>query len=129
MGSVAPEVFDHPLDAGRIARFLEDPGRILIVAREGGTIIGQLTAFRHVHPDQRPDSIYVDEVAVSPGWQRRGIGRALVERLSTLAAEAGCDVAWIATTAENVAARALYRDYGKETGDVVIYEIETVQPR
>lgn len=121
---MAPEVFDHPLDAAHLGHFLAGPERYLIVARTNGLVVGQLTAYRHVHPDRRPDSLYIDELGVSPAWQRRGIATALIGRLRALLEQSGCKVAWVATEGDNVPARSLYATVAvKSDDDVVVFEI------
>jgi ribosomal protein S18 acetylase RimI-like enzyme len=47
----------------------------------------------------------------------------LTERLLERANDRGCGAAWLATEADNAAARALYRSLaGRETGDIVVYD-------
>ena len=59
---------------------------------------------------------------MSPGWQRRGIGRRLLECLLGEMATMGCEPAWVVTEADNAAARALYRRLGSQMDGLVMYE-------
>jgi aminoglycoside 6'-N-acetyltransferase I len=61
------------------------------------------------HPDKAP-SMFVNEVGVRDEWLRRGIGRAVTERLIAIARARGCKGVWLGTEPDNVAALALYRD-------------------
>ena len=55
--------------------------------------------------------------------RKLGIGSALVERLLNVARARGCQGIWLATEADNFAARALYRTVGaRETGGIVVYD-------
>ena len=52
--------------------------------------------------------LYIDEVGVTPAMQRKGIGRALVERMLAIGRELGCGEAWVGTEPDNLPARGLY---------------------
>ena len=52
--------------------------------------------------------LYIDEVGVAPAFQRRGVGRALVERMLDIGRELGCGEAWVGTEPDNLPARGLY---------------------
>ncbi len=57
-------------------------GRVLVARDDTGMIIGHA----QLVPGERPDAVELKSIAVLPNFQRRGIGRALIERLL-----AGCD--------------------------------------
>ncbi len=65
--------------------------------------------------------MFLYELAVDERARRRGIGRALVERLATLARAQGCYGMWVLTDDTNEAARATYEGTGAlpQTGQVV----------
>jgi ribosomal protein S18 acetylase RimI-like enzyme len=65
--------------------------------------------------------MFLYELAVDEAFRRRGVGRALVERLAALARDAGCYGMWVVTDADNRAARATYERTGgvPETEQVV----------
>ncbi|UFP93013.1 GNAT family N-acetyltransferase [Gloeobacter morelensis MG652769] len=108
---VAPEVFDGPVDPVLARAFLAEPGHYIAVAVEGGTVVGFASGVRHLHPD-KPWALWVNEVGVSPDWQGRGIGKAVLRRLLAAAAAAGCTEAWVGTEADNAPAQGLYRAVG-----------------
>jgi ribosomal protein S18 acetylase RimI-like enzyme len=65
--------------------------------------------------------MFLYELAVDEPSRRRGIGRALVERLTAVARQAGCYGMWVITDEDNEAARATYEGAGgvPETRQVV----------
>jgi aminoglycoside 6'-N-acetyltransferase I len=121
---VAPDVFDHPVECGQLARYLATPGHHLIVAIVEGQIVGQIAAVVHYHPDGRPTELYVDEVGVSPAFQRQGIARRLLDAMLALGRDLGCREAWVATEHDNDAARALYEGRSEPAGSFVMYVLE-----
>ena len=68
------------------------------------------------HPDKGTE-MFLYELAVDEPFRRRGIGRALVERLAALAREAGCYGMWVITDKDNDAARATYEGTRGRTRD------------
>ncbi len=105
---VAPDVFDHPVERRQLAHYLATPGHHLMVAIEDGEVVGQVAAVVHRHPDGRPTELYIDEVAVAPALQRRGIARRLLDAMLVLGKDLGCQEAWVGTEPDNVPARYLY---------------------
>ena len=69
------------------------------------------SAVHYVHPDKRPQ-LWINEVGVAPSHQRRGLARAILERLKALGRELGCTEAWVLTDEDNAAARATYASAG-----------------
>jgi GNAT superfamily N-acetyltransferase len=108
---VADGVFDNPVDAGLTAEFLADPRHHLCVAVDEGAVVGMASAVHYVHPDKRPQ-LWINEVAVAPTHQRRGLARGMLERLELLGRELGCTEAWVLTDDDNAAARATYASAG-----------------
>jgi ribosomal protein S18 acetylase RimI-like enzyme len=104
---VAEEVFDEPIRPDRLRAYLADPATLLLVALDGDLVVGQCAAVLHRHPDKPPE-LYVDELGVSPAWQRRGIGRELMRRILDEGRARGCEEAWLGTEPDNAAANALY---------------------
>jgi len=119
--------------------FEEDPGTLgdvyvdgllsredlwLIAAWDDGAVAGGLTA--HILPMTRSESseVFLYDIGVRPTSQRRGIGRALVERLRRDAATAG--LADVFVPAENVDVHALdfYRALGGEACAVTHFTFE-----
>lgn len=116
------DVFDHPVRADQLDAFVGDAGHELVFAMEGATAVGIASGCVLLHPDKAP-AFFVNEVGVLEAWQRRGIGAELTQRLLDLARARGCEGIWLATEAQNVPARALYRRLAaRETGGIVVYD-------
>ena len=118
---IADEVFDHEVDPVVLADYLAQPGHHLFIAVEDGLVVGQLSAVVHKHPDTRPVELYVDEVGVSPAWQRRGIATAMIDAAFALGRDLGCTEAWLGTEPDNDPARALYAPRAEPVEEVVMY--------
>ncbi len=121
--SVAEDVFDEAVDPSRLAAYLAEPGHHLVVAIADGQILGQCAAVIHRHPD-KPTELYIDNLGVSPAFQRRGIARKLLERMVALGKAKGCEEVWVGTEPDNVAARGFYEALdlrGDEAETFVMY--------
>lgn len=122
VGQASAEVFDNPVDAAQLGAFLADPGHEMVVALSEGHVVGFASGTVLLHPD-KPPAFLVNEVGVVPARRREGIGTALVDALLSVARARGCRGTWLATEAENDAARALYRRAGaRETAGIVVYD-------
>lgn len=117
---VAPDVFDQPVDPPRLPAYLSDPAQRLFLAVTDGQVIGQLKAVIHRHIEKPPD-LFIEELGVSPAYQRRGVATALSVSATTLAENLGCSEIWLATEPENEAANALYRNLQMAGQHVVVY--------
>jgi ribosomal protein S18 acetylase RimI-like enzyme len=108
---VAPEVFDHKIDVRWATEFVADPRHHLVVAIDGGLVVGFASGVHYVHPDKPPE-LWVNEVGVAPTHQGQGIGRKLMEALLAHGRSLGCQEAWVLTEYTNTAARRLYASVG-----------------
>ena len=99
-------------------RFLAHPDTLLLVARWNGEARGFLTAYRLQRFDRRRAEVLLYEIGVDEPFQRRGVGRALVEEAKRWATDVGADELWVMTEDDNAPARALYVATGgrEETG-------------
>jgi ribosomal protein S18 acetylase RimI-like enzyme len=111
LARVAPEVFDHDVDAALSREFLRDPRHHLAVALEEGTVVGFASAVHYVHPD-KPVELWINEVGVAPSHQRQGIGRRLLETIFAHGRSLGCREAWVLTSPANGPAIRLYEAAG-----------------
>ncbi|MBI1255525.1 MAG: GNAT family N-acetyltransferase [Hyphomonas sp.] len=115
LDSMAPEVFDFPVRPDYLLAFLSDPRHVLIVAIDDGCVVGMATAFEYFHPD-KPPQMFINEVGVSPGWQRKGLGRKLTAALVEEAERRGCQYAWLGTESQNIAAQKCFASVPEAEG-------------
>lgn len=76
------------------------------VAGSGGQVVGVVVGWAH------GDSFYVDNVAVEPGAQGTGIGRALLDEADRLGSLHGCNRLWLYTNVVMVENLDYYRRLG-----------------
>lgn len=114
--NVAEGVFDGPVDSRWSAEFLADPRHHLAVAIISDQVVGMASAVHYVHPDKGPE-MWVNEVGVTPAFQRQGIAKQLLSCLFQHGSALGCSEAWVLTDANNLAARSLYADAGGKPPD------------
>lgn len=124
---VAEDVFDHPIDFDFAKGFLSDARNILIVALDGDLVIAQVVAVVHQHLDAPPD-LFIDNLGVTPAWQRRGLGRRLLALAFTAGAEQGAKAAWVGTEEDNMPANALYENTGASAGRFMMFSYSTIEP-
>ena len=116
--SIAPEVFDEPIHAGRMHDYLRTPGHLMVLAFDGDLVVGQCAGVLHRHPDKATE-LYIDEVGTASTHLRQGIATLMMDELFAWGRELGCEEAWLGTDTDNEPAKALYRRY-KPTEDNVI---------
>ncbi|MGX9147364.1 N-acetyltransferase family protein [Mesorhizobium sp. 128a] len=123
---IAEDVFDEPVRPDRLAAYLASSGHMMIVALVDGVVVGQCAAVIHRHPD-KVSELYIDEVGVSPAFQRQGIARKMLDAMFALSREQGCGEAWVGTERDNTPARALYesrKPHGPAEGFVMyVYQL------
>ena len=106
------DLLDAPWQPEPAAAFLADANNLLLLAMDGDAPIGFLTAHRLQRLDARRAEVLIYEIAVAEAVQRRGIGRALIERATAWAAVVGADLAWVLTDGGDDRAAAFYRGTG-----------------
>ena len=122
LDTVAPDVFDKPIDARAAREFLGDPRHRLTVAIDAGAVVGFVSAVLYVHPDKPAPELWINEVGVASSHQRRGIARRLLAATLEDARAAGCSEAWVLTDRTNQAAMQLYEAVGGDpSGDHVMF--------
>lgn len=121
--NVAEDVFDTYVVPARLRAYLAEPVNLMIVAVDGGLVVGQAAAVIHKHPD-KPDELYIDEVGVSPDWRQRGVARRMMQALFELGASRGCQASWLATEVDNLPARRLYESFGEDGVEIVMFDFD-----
>ena len=117
---VAPDVFDHAVDPRWSRDFFADARHHLIVALDGDTVVGMITALDYVHPDKAPQ-LWINEVGVAPSHQRQGIARRLLDAMLAHGRTLGCTEAWLGTEETTTPARRLYASAGAAPEPFVLY--------
>ena len=112
----AAALFDDAPRVDATERFLLESGHHLLIAYVDGEPVGMITGVEMTHPDKGTE-MFLYELGVSEVHQGRGIGRALVSALATLARERGCSGMWVLTDDDNAAAMAAYQSAGGAVGE------------
>ncbi len=76
---------------------LKDPQARVLVAEEGGAVIGYLLGFIHRVFYANGPVGFIEEVMVAEGFRMRGIGRELMNEFESLAKLSGCPQVALAT--------------------------------
>ena len=101
--------FPDGADEGMLARLLDAEGGVILTAEEGGGLLGYIWA-RFVL-----DEGDIGNIAVAPGFRRRGAGAALLKALLEEAERRQAAVVQLEVRESNLAARRLYEKNGFET--------------
>jgi ribosomal protein S18 acetylase RimI-like enzyme len=109
----APDLFDEAPSGAWTAKFLRSEGHHILMAIDDGTAVGFVSGVETTHPDKGTE-MFLYELSVHADHRKRGIGKALVESLATLASERGCYGMWVGTEPDNAAALATYVAAGAE---------------
>jgi GNAT superfamily N-acetyltransferase len=116
-------LFDEAPRAAATEAFLRHPGHHLLLAYdERGRPAGFISGVELTHPDKGTE-MFLYELGVDPPARRRGVGRALVAALGTLARERGCYGMYTLADDDDVPARATYVSAGgRETSRPVMID-------
>ena len=110
-----------PADEGVVAELatgpaqtelLRDERTVFLVAFDGERPMGFVLAHELPRRHGDPSNLLVYEVDVADAYRRRGVGKALLDELATLARRRGIREGWVLTEEDNHAAMALYRSVG-----------------
>jgi aminoglycoside 3-N-acetyltransferase I len=117
-----------PLSDVYLTRLLRRPDFWAIAAVADGDIIGGVTA--HTLPMTTTESaeLFIYDVAVRADWQRRGVGRQLIETLRAAAAQAGITDLFVPADTEDVHALDFYRAIGGAPTPVVMFTFAAKTP-
>jgi ribosomal protein S18 acetylase RimI-like enzyme len=118
--NAAPGVFDNDVDQNLAVEFLNDPRHHLAVAIDDGRVVAMVSAVHYVHPDKKPQ-LWINEVSVSPPYQRQHLATAMLSALFELGKSLGCTEAWVLTDRQNAPAMRLYSSLGGMPQDSVMF--------
>jgi aminoglycoside 3-N-acetyltransferase I len=99
---------------------------IVLVASEAGAVVGGLAAYELRKFEQQRSEIYIYDLAVAESHRRRGIARALIQELKSMAAIRGAYVIFVQADVGDEPAIALYSELG--TRENVLHFDIPVQP-
>src|SRR5687768_4428356 len=114
LDTLAPDVFDDPIDAQAAREFVSDPRHRLAVAIDDDIVVGFVSAVIYVHPDKPAPELWINEIGVAPSHQRQGIGKALMQAILEEAKRSSCSEAWVLTDRSNLPAMTMYKSAGGE---------------
>jgi len=98
-----------------LRRVVDDPGVVLLVARDGGVIVGTATVAVVATPTWV--NAHINDVVVDGGARGRGVGRALTEAAIAVARERGAQVVRLTSAGHRQDAHQLYESLGfRHTG-------------
>jgi aminoglycoside 3-N-acetyltransferase I len=111
----------RPVSAEYAASLLNRDDFWVLAALGDGEPIAGLTAF--VLPQTHAESaeLLIDDIAVAPTHQRRGIGRLLVEMARHLAVKRGIATTWVPADNADVHALEFYRSLGGVASPVTVF--------
>jgi len=122
LDAVGPDVFDDAIDPAQSAAFVADPSHLMVLAIAGDEVVGFASGVVNLHPDKAP-VLFLSEIGTIEALRRKGIATRLARALTDEARAQGCKGVWLATDADNDAARGLYRALGAtETQGVIVYD-------
>lgn len=99
------------------------PRHQIAAAIEDSTIVGFVSAVRHIHPD-KPDELWINEVAVAKAYRRKGIADTLLKLLFHCGRELGCREAWVLVDESNIPAHQLYSKLGGVPEKQIMYSFK-----
>ncbi len=105
--------YDYPLEdtARRLLHLIASPTDALLVAESDEGILGYVHA-QHYELLYAPPMKNIMGIAVSSAHRRKGIGKALLERVEQLAREDGCSMVRLVSGASRTQAHEFYRTLG-----------------
>lgn len=115
------DIFDEPISSERVATYVAQTNHILILAICEGLAIGQILGVVHHHPDKATE-LYIDDLAVDPTFQRRGIATRLLDHLIACGAQVGAETVWVAAEPDNAQANGFYQARGLSNSPCIIFE-------
>ena len=106
-----------------LERFLSDSKNVLILAFSGEKIVGLLRGHILDRYDGKGAEMFLNEIDVSPAFQKKGIATKMVEQMKVIARDNSCSETWVLTNKSNTGAMKLYEATGYQpinTDDVML---------
>jgi ribosomal protein S18 acetylase RimI-like enzyme len=110
-----------------IVKFLRNSQNILLSAELDDAPVGQLIGYILERWDKNEPMLFLYSIDVAESYQRRGIGKALIEAVRKLGRIQGCSEAFVLTNESNIPAMQLYQSTGGKRAnpdDIVMFEYD-----
>lgn len=119
----APQLFDHPSSVEAVSALLAEERDHLLFAYCDGQPAGMARAVELLRPDTLRRQMFLYEIGTEEPFQRRGVARALIEKLLEMSRERDCLEMFVLTGEANEAAMGLYETTGgvRENMDDVMF--------
>ncbi len=98
---------------------LDREGMVIIIVVLEGRVVGGLTAHEMPRWDRPSTELYIYDIGILPEFQRRGLGRKLMEFLQVYARNRGIRDYFVEANLEDRGAISFYRAIGGSTEPVV----------
>lgn len=107
---------DFSFDFGKVRQglkgLMDDDRACVLVARHNKTVIGMCTAQLVISTAEGGYSAWIEDVVVDEGYRGRGVGRRLLDSISTWAQQRGATRLQLLADMENTSALGFYRNNG-----------------
>lgn len=113
LDNIAIDVFDEKISEPLLSNYLDASGHGLFIALAGNLVVGHARGVVHHQPDARSE-LFIDNLGVSPAYQRKGIAKTLVKKICDWAKEEGCEGVWVAAEIPNQQAADFYMSIGMD---------------
>lgn len=108
-------VFDAEKQERGLRLLLAESRAAVMVAEQDGQLVGMCTGQLLISTAQGGLSVLVEDVAVAPAWQGKGIGRQLLAAISAWAVSHGASRVQLLADRNNAPASAFYQKTGFQT--------------
>jgi ribosomal protein S18 acetylase RimI-like enzyme len=109
-----------PVNVAFVLRCLNGPASGILIAEVEGEAVGMLSYTSRPSLYHAADSCMIEELVVSEGHRRAGIGSRLLDAVAALAREKRCAEVSVSAMASNTAALDFYRRNGFEDEAVLL---------
>lgn len=113
-----------PASNSYLQGFLSRDSVVVLVALQAGSVIGGLTAYELLKPEQQRSEMYLYDLAVAAEHRRCGVATALISELKLIAKKMGAYEVFVQADYEDPPAIALYSGLGVRE-DVLHFSMKT----
>lgn len=112
-------VFDAAKQERGLRLLLAESRAIVLVAEQGGHVIGMCTGQLLISTAEGGPSVLVEDVAILPAWQGKGAGRMLLAAIGEWAVSQGASRMQLLADRNNAPALAFYRKTGFQATEMI----------